>query len=292
VDCDCRGGAFVLVSYACAKFILAGEHSVLSKGVGLAFPLKALTLKANLIEEPSLVLNGKIRSIEDFQKVNLVWKKFSPKSEPCGFSIESQIPLGAGLGSSAALCVALARLAGIPNNTVASQALEGEKLFHGTPSGIDPYTISLERPIRFRANPLEWSPLNTEAFQKSGHRWVLSDSGERHSTRAVLESLQHSPENFKSRQELIDELSSLSETMGDFFESGNITELGRSMNKAHECLAKLGVSTPTLETRIESLKMRGALGAKLTGAGQGGFALALVPPDFTLKSKEIWVDSL
>jgi mevalonate kinase len=47
------------------------------------------------------------------------------------------------------------------------------------------------------------------------------------------------------------------------------------MTRAHHALAELGVSSPELDTLVAAALDAGALGAKLTGGGQGGCLLAL-----------------
>jgi mevalonate kinase len=58
--------------------------------------------------------------------------------------------------------------------------------------------------------------------------------------------------------------------------NGEPRELGGLMTQNHELLVQLGVSTTRLDQAVHSALERGALGAKLTGAGGGGCALALV----------------
>jgi mevalonate kinase len=56
-------------------------------------------------------------------------------------------------------------------------------------------------------------------------------------------------------------------------------ETGRLMNRNHDLLARLGVSTPKLDQATALLRGQdGVLGAKLTGAGGGGAVIALTPP--------------
>ena len=50
------------------------------------------------------------------------------------------------------------------------------------------------------------------------------------------------------------------------------------MNRAHDLLAGLGVSTPALDALCETARAAGASGAKLTGAGGGGAVIAVAPP--------------
>jgi mevalonate kinase len=58
-------------------------------------------------------------------------------------------------------------------------------------------------------------------------------------------------------------------------QSEDDNELGSLMNRNHELLRQIGVSTPTLDRLVAEARKAGALGAKLTGAGGGGCIIAL-----------------
>ncbi len=63
-------------------------------------------------------------------------------------------------------------------------------------------------------------------------------------------------------------------------ERGDAVEFGRLMNESHRsCDIEYGISTPELNTLVSILRDAGALGARLTGAGFGGCAVALVRDD-------------
>ena len=61
---------------------------------------------------------------------------------------------------------------------------------------------------------------------------------------------------------------------------GNLAAFGKLLNASHESLrADFGCSTPELDALCKAMRAAGALGARLTGAGFGGYALAAVPPE-------------
>jgi mevalonate kinase len=264
----------------CGKFILGGEHSIVHRGRAIGFPLPGFTLEIEEHEDPpGLIVNGEQRPDEEFRKILELRRLLGARADVRGLSIRSTIPIGAGLGSSAALCAALARrLAGPDADTegLARAALEGERLFHGRPSGIDPYTIAVGKPIVFRAANLSWKPLDTRLFQENGLRFVLRDSGLRHRTVDVIEAVARvRRETPLIWEDLMDALSSNVEAMVRAFESGQGRSLGTLMNDSHFRLLQLGVSNDRLDALVDDLRAQGALGAKLTGAGQGGCVLAL-----------------
>jgi mevalonate kinase len=75
------------------------------------------------------------------------------------------------------------------------------------------------------------------------------------------------------------ELGSLADTGTASLMKNDLAALGTDMNRAHELLGKLGVSTPLLDALCGVARKLGAYGAKLTGAGGGGSVIAIAPRD-------------
>lgn len=271
------------MSSACGKFILGGEHSVVHKGRALSFPLPELRLDVEESESfDGLRVNGALRPVSEFQKILELRQVLGARTRIRGIEIRSEIPIGGGLGSSAALCTALARLhrPGEPVEQIARVALQGERLFHGSPSGTDPFTIALERPILFRAQDQAWRPLRMERFLDAKLCFALVDSRVRHRTSEVIEAVasvrQATPLIW---EDLMDALSTNAEAMAKALEESPMRDLGRIMNDSHFRLIQLGVSCEEIDGIVENMRAKGALGAKLTGAGRGGFVLGLFRRD-------------
>lgn len=228
-----------------------------------------------------LLINGQKRSIEEFQKLLELRKMVGAKSSVRGLAVQSAIPIGAGLGSSGALCTALAKLhTDADPERVARAAWEGEKLFHGRPSGVDPFTIAAGCPIVYRASDQNWRPLALEKFRRAELCFVLKDTGLRHSTVQVIQAVSRVREQTPLIwEDLMDALATNAEGMVRAFEENPGVELGRLMNDSHFRLIQLGVSCDELDSTVEELRNAGALGAKLTGAGRGGFVLSLFRKD-------------
>lgn len=267
------------MSSACGKFILGGEHSVVVKGRALGFPVKSLSLTVEESQEfDGLKINNEKHPMSEFRKILEIRKILGASSTVRGISIQSTIPIGGGLGSSAALCTALAKLhlKGLPMEDLARSALQGERLFHGKPSGVDPFTIAVGRPIVYRASDQSWRALNTERFTQAGLCFVLKDTGLRHRTDEVIRAVTTvRSETPLIWEDLMDTLAQNAELMVKAFEESPTQGLGRLMNDSHFRLLQLGVSCETMDTVVEELRSQGALGAKLTGAGRGGFVLGL-----------------
>lgn len=60
---------------------------------------------------------------------------------------------------------------------------------------------------------------------------------------------------------------------------GDVVDFGRLLDVSHKSLQAFGASVPALDRLVSSMRAAGAYGARLTGAGFGGYAIAAVPPD-------------
>jgi mevalonate kinase len=191
---------------------------------------------------------------------------------------DAQIPPGAGLGSSAALAVAVARavlthlqkpvdLAALTRAAGASEAL-----VHGRPSGVDVALAIAGGVGVFRRSsglrPLAGVP---------PMRVLVGPSGGPRSTAAMIDRVAEATGG-RADDARLRELGALTDTATAALLAGDRAALGAAMNRAHDLLAELGVSTPALDALCEAARAAGAAGAKLTGAGGGGAVIAVAPP--------------
>jgi mevalonate kinase len=191
--------------------------------------------------------------------------------------ITGDLPQSVGLGSSAAVSVALVRAfassaqINMRPQGLIEKALELEVAFHGAASGVD-HNVAFERKlIRFvkgrRGQPL-FLQRRVEAVV-----WIVEPRGstrERVAEIALLREAdcERSERIFKSIGQLVDRAV-------EALEQGDLGTVGESMDVNHRLLQELGLSTPGLDRACAKLRSMGALGAKLTGAGGGGAVVAL-----------------
>jgi len=196
-------------------------------------------------------------------------------------TITSTIPVAGGLGSGAAVAVALIRALcahlGRPLDAaqVSALAYRTEMLFHGTPSGIDNTVIAYEQPVYFKKGyPIETFAVRTPFWL------VVGDTGRpgltKESVADVRAAWQRNPTHYNA---LFDTIGHLADRARQAIEAGEIALLGPLMSENQACLRELDVSSPELERLIAAALAAGAAGAKLSGGGRGGNMIALVTPE-------------
>jgi mevalonate kinase len=197
-------------------------------------------------------------------------------------TVRSELPAGAGLGSSAALVVAVLRaLAAAAGRqlTLADELTLGRRLeaiFHGHPSGVDPAAAALG-PVCFRFVRGE-PPAVTRLTLAAPLPLVLGFGDRPRSTAAAVGGLRARWAAEPARHErLFDEIAAIVETGLRAAETGDLAALGRALDANQAVLAALGVSSAETEVLIAAARRAGALGAKLTGGGGGGAVVAVAP---------------
>ena len=196
---------------------------------------------------------------------------------PVAVRAEVSIPGGGGLGCSAALGVAIVRAidallgATRDDDAVVEASLAWERVFHGTPSGIDSVMAARGGLALFRKG----QPLEVIRAHKA-LTLVVGDSLEPGSTRAMVESVARQHAKSPARLErTFAGVASLVSNGKLAIEQGDHVELGKLMDLNQALLNTLMVSTAKLEEMCAAARDAGALGAKLTGGGGGGCMIAL-----------------
>ena len=197
------------------------------------------------------------------------------KHPPVSVALSSDLPLSMGLGSSAALSVAVARVLlesssgkAATAKQVEALALSMEKEFHGTPSGVDHTTSARNELIRFARG---------EARVVKAPRPVkvlVAMTGPRSATRATVGALRERQARWRGRyQRLFAQIARLVDDGVALVRRGDLEGLGDVMNMNQGLLGALGLSSAPIEAMVYRLREHGALGAKLTGAGGDGGAV-------------------
>jgi mevalonate kinase len=153
---------------------------------------------------------------------------------------------------------------------------EGEKAFHGNPSGVDNYIATHRGIIEFTRGrtPLESKFVHLELERPL--YFVVSLTGKIGSTPKMIEAVR----TFKEADggefgQLMDEYFKIAAEGKKFIEKGKLDEIGSLMNANQSLLSELGVSDERNDAIVELAMKEGAYGAKLTGGGGGGSCIAL-----------------
>jgi mevalonate kinase len=200
--------------------------------------------------------------------------------------IDSQIPPSSGMGSSAAVSVAtvhatsLALGLELELKKISDIAYEAEKVVHGKPSGIDNTIATFGGAIAYRKGEgfVQLKPV----FR--GVKLVLADTGKPRNTGEMVRKVLALKNTYPS---ILDPIyysaGKLVVEAAQLLEQGEYEKLGNLMNINHGLLSAIGVSTKEIETLVHTARENGALGAKLTGAGGGGYIVALCRENDTEK---------
>lgn len=191
---------------------------------------------------------------------------------------QMNLPGGAGMGSSAALGVAVLRAMdearGVQREDaeICERSLAWERVFHGNPSGVDNAMAAHGGVAIFRkGEPIQ------RIVPRNPVYLVAANSGESSSTKEMVASVARQYERDPERVgKVFDGMASIVSNGRLALEQGNLRHLGQLMQLNHGLLSSLMLSTPTLEDMIRRATEAGALGAKVTGAGGGGCMIALV----------------
>jgi mevalonate kinase len=277
------------------KVILFGEHAVVYGRPAIAVPVLQVRAKAIInmdprspaglvrLQAPDIGLDSTLSDLPENHPLASVLRKAAEEIKlryfpACTIRVTSTIPIAGGMGSSAAVSVAILRgfsaAMGHPldDEQVSRLAYEVEVLQHGTPSGIDNAVITYGRPVYFIKGK------SIETLQvKQPFSLVIGDTGMQSSTASVVQDVRAAWEAAQGQYELLfDTAGEIAAAGRRAIEDGQVEALGPLMDENQAILRKLGVSSPELERLIDAAHSAGALGAKLSGAGRGGNMIALV----------------
>ena len=277
------------IASAPGKVILFGEHFVVYGVKAILCSInKRVTVTAEKTSERKISINSKIGKLElepdkPISEINSPLKPFyylankSIESKDSGIriQIDSEIPLGAGLGSSSACCVAGAaaifKLFGnISKEEVLKLAIEAERTIFENTSGADCTVCTYGGIMEYDKN---------KGFKKIEHepnfQLVIINSNMEHSTQSMVYKVKEFENKNKEEFSKLSNLESkLVEDVLKLVKENKIQEIGQKMNQNQEYLENIGISNKEL-TKMIKIGQESSFGAKITGSGGGGCIFAL-----------------
>ncbi|OQY31071.1 MAG: mevalonate kinase [Anaerolineaceae bacterium 4572_5.1] len=280
-----KGSAF-------GKSILIGDQFVLEEvpAIVSAIPFETIAtveriegegwvLEDNRTEVPGYKNKKKDQQVVSINRI-LEVMGIDTKKTPLKITYGGDLLAGSGVGASAASCVSLARALneefdlGYSVEQINHVGWEGEFAYHGTPSGVDNTASTYGGLIRY------WIKDGEKHFEqinvKKPLHIVLGNSGITANTALLDDYIDEmkaaDPALFKSRMEAI---TAQVNEMQPALETGDLEKVGAIMTANHKILIEMGLSHEILIELCDMAIEMGALGAKVTGGGRGGYMNAL-----------------
>jgi len=277
------------IASAPAKIILFGEHFVVhgTKAI-LAAIDKRVTVTSTFTENKTIKVNSELGTLEipisssyeeaksEFRPfIFLANKMINSNQNVSGLevTIDSDIPIGVGLGSSSACCVAAAAsICGLfkelSSEEILNLSIEAEKTIFPDTSGADCTVCTYGGMIEY--------PSIEKIDNTFDLNLVIANSMIPHNTKNSVEKVNKFKENDEERfSQLCDLETKLIDEVITAMKNNDATTFGLKMSENQKYLEEIQISNDTLRDMISSLKEI-SLGTKITGAGDGGCIIALV----------------
>ena len=276
------------------KTILFGEHFVVYGLPAIASALGSFTTANVTIvagsgwevddQRPETPGYKKMKFNEAMQSVRNVlnYLNINTDNQKLKITFSGDLIAASGVGASAAQCTSLARALNdrfdlnLDDEKINEAAYEGEKAYHGTPSGIDNTASTFGGLIWFVKN-LKGGK-NTMDLLKSPNKMplVIANSGITASTTEVVADVRHLKElNPVKFEKLFNEYEKLVYEAKKALIKGNILAIGALMNQNHKLLQEITVSGQINDKLVDIALNNGAIGSKVTGTGRGGLVISL-----------------
>ncbi|MCA9540565.1 MAG: mevalonate kinase [Myxococcales bacterium] len=285
----------IATAAAPGKVVLFGEHAVVYGRPAVAAALgRGLGATAEssdsgpVLRIPSWGRGGlTVRPHGDRREFDAVARGFAaaltavdlPADAPVALTLDGELPLGVGLGSSAAFGVAIVRALAawkgqpLDDAGVLAAADQVEHVFHGTPSGLDHTVVTHGGCLRYqRGATARITPILLADPLPVVVAWTPREGTTREAVARLRARVQAHPALY---DRLFDAIGEVAEAGVEALVGGDLDLLGALLDLNHGYLNACGVSSPANEQMVALARRAGAVGAKLTGAGCGGAIVAL-----------------
>jgi len=277
------------VASAPGKIILFGEHFVVHGTPAILAAIdKRVTVTSTFTDNKTIKVNSQLGTVEVWRSssheevksefrpfVYLANKMINSHQDVNGLeiTINSDIPIGVGLGSSSACCVAAAAsISGLfkelSSEEILKISIEAEKTIFPDTSGADCTVCTYGGMIEY--------PSIEKIDNTFDLNLLIANSMIPHNTKNSVEKVNKFKENDEERfSQLCDLESKLIDEVITAMKNNDTTTFGLKMSENQKYLEEIQVSNETINGMISSLKEI-SIGTKITGAGDGGCIIALV----------------
>lgn len=273
------------------KIILFGEHFVVYGVRAILCAInKRVVVTAEDISENKIIIESNIGelNLEPSLPINQIDFQMRPfyyladriiqnhnKKSGMKITIDSEIPLGVGLGSSSACCVAsAAAISGVfAKNTreeILKMAIEAEKTIFPNTSGADCTVCTYGGIIQY-----DKQNGHSKIDSRPKFHLIIANSKIEHSTKEIVSKVrQFKEENKEKFSDICNEESNLVDDALVCLKNNDLVGIGKDVIKNQEFLETIGVSNEKLRSMIRTANET-SFGAKITGAGGGGCIFAI-----------------
>lgn len=273
------------------KVILLNEHFVVYGVPSVVSAIdKATTATVERLNEPGWKLEDNRPATPGYKEKKLDQQKDSIErvlkaagvdttKTPIKITLGGDLVAASGIGASAASCVALARALsdefdlGFSDDKINEIAYEGERAYHGNPSGVDNTAATYGGLLWFvRGKPIERISIRRPVEIVMGNTGLVAN------TEAAVKGVRERKErNPKKYEKVFNEAGELANMARRALVSYDLKAVGKLMDENHRQLQAIEVSCKELDHLVELARENGAYGAKMTGGGLGGNMVALTP---------------
>ncbi len=279
---------FMGTGYGYGKVILFNEHFVVYGIPAIASAIDKKTIaEVRKCDGKDFIIHDDRKATPGYKEEKLEQQKESIMRIKKAMGIEGCIEIwlggdlkaASGVGASAASCTAIARAISdefnlkLTDEKINEIAYEGEKAYHGNPSGIDNTCATFGGLVWF----VKGKGMERIKIEKPVEI-VMGDTGKVANTKKAVEGVRQRREQQKEKyEEIFREAEALAHEARYALTEMDWKKVGMLMDKNHELLQQIEVSCEELDFLVDIARENGAYGAKMTGGGLGGYMVALTP---------------